>query len=228
MLRCPIFHVNGEDPGGGRAGREARDGLPPALRRDVVIDMYCYRRYGHNEGDEPRFTQPVMYAAIDKKPTVREVYVKRLVELGNITEEQAEEIEHARQARARSRRSRRRAASTSCRRATRCRACGPATRRPRRRLSPRSTPRCRSSACSDLLDTQHATCRPTSTCTPSSSACSRCGARWPSGKRPLDWGTGEMLAFASLVDRALRACACPARTRGAARSATATRCCTTT
>ena len=59
---------------------------------DVVIDMYCYRRYGHNEGDEPRYTQPRMYAVIDKKPTVRQMYVKRLVEMGEVTEPQADEI----------------------------------------------------------------------------------------------------------------------------------------
>ena len=54
--------------------------------------MYCYRRHGHNESDEPRYTQPRMYAAIDKKPTVRQMYVKRLIEMGYITEESAEEI----------------------------------------------------------------------------------------------------------------------------------------
>src|SRR4029077_19460829 len=53
---------------------------------------YCYRRYGHNEADEPRFTQPLMYSIIDKKPSVREVYVRRLLEMGQITTEQAEEI----------------------------------------------------------------------------------------------------------------------------------------
>ena len=51
--------------------------------------MYGYRKYGHNEGDEPRFTQPVMYAAIDKKPTVRQVYIRRLVERGSVTEQEA-------------------------------------------------------------------------------------------------------------------------------------------
>jgi 2-oxoglutarate dehydrogenase E1 component len=56
-------------------------GLPAeASARDVVIDLYCYRKYGHNEGDEPRFTQPLMYAKIDQKRTVREVFIDRLVE----------------------------------------------------------------------------------------------------------------------------------------------------
>jgi 2-oxoglutarate dehydrogenase E1 component len=92
MLKVPVFHVNGEDPEA--VTHVARLAIEWRQRfgQDVVIDMYCYRRYGHNEGDEPRYTQPLMYAAIDKKPTVRQIYVKRLVGLGQITEEQAEDI----------------------------------------------------------------------------------------------------------------------------------------
>ncbi len=78
MMRCPVFHVNGEDPEAviqvTRLAVEFRE----RFHKDVVIDMFCYRKYGHNEGDEPRFTQPVMYAVIDKKPTVRQAYVARL------------------------------------------------------------------------------------------------------------------------------------------------------
>lgn len=96
MLRCPVFHVNGEDPEAVanvvRLAAEYRQ----RFRRDVVIDLYCYRKYGHNEGDEPRFTQPVMYAAVDQKKTVREVYVDRLTESGSITQESADEIERQR------------------------------------------------------------------------------------------------------------------------------------
>ncbi|MEZ4302460.1 MAG: 2-oxoglutarate dehydrogenase E1 component [Polyangiaceae bacterium] len=92
MLKVPVFHVNGEDPEA--VTHVARLAIEWRQRfgMDVVIDMYCYRRYGHNEGDEPRYTQPLMYAAIDKKPTVRQIYVKRLVELGQISEEQADDI----------------------------------------------------------------------------------------------------------------------------------------
>jgi 2-oxoglutarate dehydrogenase E1 component len=92
MLKIPVFHVNGEDPEAVAHVAMLATDWRQRYKQDVVIDMYCYRRYGHNEGDEPRYTQPVMYAAIDKKPTVRQVYVKRLVELGHITEESAEEI----------------------------------------------------------------------------------------------------------------------------------------
>jgi 2-oxoglutarate dehydrogenase E1 component len=92
MLKVPVFHVNGEDPEA--VTHVARLAIEWRQRfgHDVVIDMYCYRRYGHNEGDEPRYTQPLMYSAIDKKPTVRQIYVKRLVELGQISEELADDI----------------------------------------------------------------------------------------------------------------------------------------
>jgi 2-oxoglutarate dehydrogenase E1 component len=98
MLRVPVFHVNGEDPEAviqvARLAIEFRQ----RFKQDVVIDMYCYRKYGHNEGDEPRFTQPVMYALIDKKPGVRDVYVDRLVRAGYITREEADAIAQERRA----------------------------------------------------------------------------------------------------------------------------------
>jgi 2-oxoglutarate dehydrogenase E1 component len=96
MLRCPIFHVNGEDPEAVAHVVKIAMEYRQRYGRDVVIDIYCYRRYGHNENDEPRFTQPVMYAAIDQKPSVREVYVRRLIESGDFTHEQAKEIERTR------------------------------------------------------------------------------------------------------------------------------------
>jgi 2-oxoglutarate dehydrogenase E1 component len=92
MLRCPVFHVNGEDPEAvAQVVRLAAD-YRQRFGQDVVIDMYCYRRYGHNEADEPRYTQPVMYSVIDKQPSVREMYVRRLQERGSITDAQAHEI----------------------------------------------------------------------------------------------------------------------------------------
>ncbi len=57
--------------------------------RDVVIDMYCYRRYGHNEGDEPAFTQPDLYAKIDRRPSVRKLFKKELIDAGRLSEEEA-------------------------------------------------------------------------------------------------------------------------------------------
>ena len=92
MLKVPVFHVNGEDPEAvGQVTKLAIE-FRQLFGKDVVVDMYCYRRYGHNEADEPRFTQPLMYSIIDKKPSVREVYVRRLVEMGQITTSHAEEI----------------------------------------------------------------------------------------------------------------------------------------
>src|SRR4029079_4181503 len=92
MMKVPVFHVNGEDPEAVIQTARLATEFRQQFRKDVLIDMLCFRRYGHNEGDEPRFTQPVMYQLIDKKPTVREVYVKRLVEMGQVTEEKAEEL----------------------------------------------------------------------------------------------------------------------------------------
>jgi len=92
MLKVPVFHVNGEDPEAvGQVTKLAIE-FRQLFGKDVVVDMYCYRRYGHNEADEPRFTQPLMYSIIDKKPSVREVYVRRLVEMAQITTSHAEEI----------------------------------------------------------------------------------------------------------------------------------------
>jgi len=93
MLRVPVFHVNGEDPEAVAQVVTLAVEYRQRFQRDVVIDLFCYRKYGHNEGDEPRFTQPVMYDAIDRKKTVRETYVARLAAKGNITEAGAEKIE---------------------------------------------------------------------------------------------------------------------------------------
>lgn len=92
MLKVPVFHVNGEDPEAVAHVAQLAIDWRQRFGKDVVIDMYCYRRHGHNEGDEPRYTQPKMYQAIDKKPTVRQVYVRRLMEMGQVTEQAAEEI----------------------------------------------------------------------------------------------------------------------------------------
>ena len=92
MLQIPIFHVNGEDPEAVAQVVSLAMDFRKEFHRDVVIDLYAYRRWGHNEGDEPRFTQPLMYAEIDRRPTVRERYLDGLVELGKIAPTEAEEI----------------------------------------------------------------------------------------------------------------------------------------
>ncbi len=98
MLQIPVFHVNGEDPEAvAQVVRLALD-FRREFQRDVVIDMYSYRRRGHNEGDEPALTQPVMYRAIEQTDPVRDNYLDRLLLLGEITVEEADRIADERRA----------------------------------------------------------------------------------------------------------------------------------
>ncbi len=85
LLKVPVFHVNGEDPEAVIQVTRLAIEFRQRFGKDVVIDMLCYRRFGHNEADEPRFTQPLMYQLIDQKPTVRQVYVNKLARAGQIT-----------------------------------------------------------------------------------------------------------------------------------------------
>ena len=92
MLQVPIFHVNGEDPEAvAQVVRLAMD-FRLQFKRDVVINMHGYRRLGHNEGDEPAFTQPVLYRAISKRKAVREGYLEHLLKLQGITRQEADAI----------------------------------------------------------------------------------------------------------------------------------------
>ena len=89
MLQIPIFHVNGEDPEAvAQVVRLAMD-FRKTFHRDVVIDMFGYRRLGHNEGDEPSFTQPVLYRAIEQRKSVREGYLDHLLALGELSRQEA-------------------------------------------------------------------------------------------------------------------------------------------
>lgn len=90
MIQAPIFHVNGDDPEAVvRVGRLAFE-YRQAFRKDVVIDLICYRRRGHNEMDNPGFTQPLMYDLIDAKRSTRKLYTEALIGRGDITVEEAE------------------------------------------------------------------------------------------------------------------------------------------
>jgi 2-oxoglutarate dehydrogenase E1 component len=92
MLQSPIFHVNGEDPEAvAQVVRMALD-FRQEFQKDVFIDMYAYRRLGHNETDEPTFTQPVLYRAISQRKSVRESYLEHLQKLREVTAEEAEKI----------------------------------------------------------------------------------------------------------------------------------------
>lgn len=92
MLMIPIFHVHGENPEAVvHVVRLAAD-YRMTFGKDVVIDLICYRRYGHNEGDEPYFTQPQMYERIRERPPLHQIYSERLMEEGLIREEETEDI----------------------------------------------------------------------------------------------------------------------------------------
>ncbi|MEE2961324.1 MAG: 2-oxoglutarate dehydrogenase E1 component [Myxococcota bacterium] len=96
MLQIPIFHVNGENPEAVAQVVRLASEFRRTFQRDVIIDMYSFRRLGHNEGDEPAFTQPVMYRAIRARPNVREGYLQNLLKPGGVTQEEAAQIAHAR------------------------------------------------------------------------------------------------------------------------------------
>src|SRR5262249_49279574 len=88
ILQLPIFHVNGDEPEAVAYVVRLASDFRRAFRQDAVIDLYCYRRLGHNEGDEPTFTQPRMYQAIAKHPSVRQTYSERMLSLQRITNEE--------------------------------------------------------------------------------------------------------------------------------------------
>ncbi len=92
MVQAPIFHVNGDDPEACiRVSRLAFE-YRQAFNKDVVIDLVCYRRRGHNEGDDPSYTQPLMYDLIEQKRSVRKLYTESLIGRGDITIEEAEQV----------------------------------------------------------------------------------------------------------------------------------------
>jgi len=92
MLQIPIFHVNGEDPEAVAQVVSLAMDFRREFQRDVVIDMYCFRRRGHNEADEPAFTQPALYRVIEQRASVHESYLERLLKLGDVSADEARQI----------------------------------------------------------------------------------------------------------------------------------------
>jgi len=92
MIQAPVFHVNGDDPEACVRIAKVAFEYRQRFNKDVVIDMICYRRRGHNEGDEPSFTQPLMYKLIEAKRSTRKLYTEALIGRGDITVEEAEEV----------------------------------------------------------------------------------------------------------------------------------------
>jgi len=92
MIEALIFHVNGDDPEAVVYAAKVATEYRMKFQRPVVIDMFCYRRFGHNEGDEPSFTQPLMYKKIRSHPTTLEIYSKRLIDEGVVSEADVEKM----------------------------------------------------------------------------------------------------------------------------------------
>jgi 2-oxoglutarate dehydrogenase E1 component len=92
MIEAPIFHVNGDDPEAVVFAVKVAVEFRQQFHKPVVIDMFCYRRFGHNEGDEPSFTQPLMYKKIRQQPTTLEIYSKKLIAEGVVTEGEVEKM----------------------------------------------------------------------------------------------------------------------------------------
>ena len=92
MVGAPIFHVNGDDPEAVVYATKVATEFRQKFRKDVVLDIICYRRFGHNESDEPSFTQPLMYANIKNHASVVEIYKERLIREGFMTEEKAQAL----------------------------------------------------------------------------------------------------------------------------------------
>ncbi|MCK6557144.1 2-oxoglutarate dehydrogenase E1 component [Candidatus Binatia bacterium] len=93
IIQAPVFHVNGDDPEAAVQAARLAVGFRHAFKEDVIIDLVCYRKYGHNEGDDPTFTQPTLYKRIARHPGVRQQYTERLIEEGVVAPADAERLQ---------------------------------------------------------------------------------------------------------------------------------------
>ncbi len=92
-IQSPVFHINGDDVEAVSFAVQLAVEYRQTFKQDVFIDLLCYRKYGHNEGDEPRFTQPLLYKAIEKHPHTQAIYAKKLIEENSITQEDIQRLE---------------------------------------------------------------------------------------------------------------------------------------
>ena len=93
LIQAPVVHVNGDDPEAVLYAVQLAIAYRQKFNNDVFIDMVCYRRHGHNEGDDPKFTQPTMYEIINKHPNPREIYIDKLMQRGEVERELADSLE---------------------------------------------------------------------------------------------------------------------------------------
>ena len=190
-VQAPIFHVNGDDPEACvRVARLAFE-YRQTFHKDVVIDMVCYRRHGHNEGDDPSYTQPLMYKAIAERRSVRKLYVEALVKRGDITVEEAEQALADFQSKLQVALDETRAHAPEAVKA-------PKPPKPRRRAAARRD-RCRPGRRSTRSSTTSPTTRRASRRTRSWSASSRPAPSCTTTSGEVDWATAEALAIGSLV-----------------------------
>ena len=198
MIEAPIFHVNGDDPEAVVYAAKVATEYRQQFQRPVVIDMFCYRRYGHNEGDEPSFTQPLMYKKIRAHPTTQEIYAKKLV---------AEGVAHRRRGREDAGRLARPPGSRVRRRAGLQAQQGRLARRPlvgaeargrSRRSAPRRHRRRRGGAARHRQEDHHGAGRLQRSTAPSSASSTTARKAIETGEG-IDWATGEALAFGSLL-----------------------------
>ena len=205
----PIIHVNADDPEAAISAIRLAMAFRERFHHDVVVDLVGYRRFGHNEGDEPSYTQPLMYKLIEEHPTVREQYVSELVELGLVSDEEAEQLLDEVQASLRAVHEELRRPSTKGRGA-RSAGSGAAPTRRSTRLSPATASRAERAPARGPAGGLH---RPSE---------ARRGARAPARRARrrgrIDWAQAEALAFGSLL-----ADGTPIRLTGRTRSAAPSR-----
>src|SRR5690606_13925029 len=92
MIEAPILHVNGDDPEAVVYAAKIATEFRMKFQKPVVIDMFCYRRFGHNEGDEPAFTQPIMYRGIRAHRTTMQLYAEKLIGEGVVTQDEVDRM----------------------------------------------------------------------------------------------------------------------------------------
>ena len=224
MIEAPIFHVNGDDPEAVIFAAKIAIEFRQQFHKPVVIDMFCYRRFGHNEGDEPAFTQPLMYKKIRAHPTTLAIYAEKLIGEGVIAEAEVEKLKAAWRQRL-DERVRGRPDLSSPTRPTGSTAAGPACkpRRATRTMSGAAAPACRCERAGEIGE------RITSV--PEGFQVHKTIGRFLDNRRKaietgegIDWATGEVAGLRLAASTKAIRFGCRARIASAAPSRSATPC----